>query len=123
MLENGSGSIVNVGSGGEFGAARGMSWYLSAKHGTYGMTKCAALDYAADGIRINALGPGVMWTPALRTSAAKDPAHLDRLMGINPMRRFAEPEEVAEAAVWLCSDKASFVLGHTLVADGAAGLG
>ena len=122
MLPNGGGSIVNIGSGGEFGANAGMSWYLSAKHGMYGMTKCAALDYAADGIRINALGPGIMWTPALRETVAKDPAHMERLMSFSPMRRFAEAEEVAEAAVWLCSDKSSFVLGHTLVADGAAGL-
>ena len=122
MLDTGGGAIVNVGSGNEFGAHPGMSWYLSAKHGIYGLTKSAALDYGADGIRINALGPGVMWTPALREAAAKSPEHLEQLMNINPMRRFAEPEEVAEAAVWLCSDKASFVHGHTLVADGAAGL-
>jgi len=123
MMQRGGGAIVNVGSGHEFSAHAGMSWYLAAKHGMLGLTKSAALDYAARGIRINALGPGVMWTPALRAAGEKDPEHLDQLMSITPVRRFAEPEEVAEAAAWLCSNKASFVVGHTLVADGGAVLG
>jgi NAD(P)-dependent dehydrogenase (short-subunit alcohol dehydrogenase family) len=123
MLQRGGGAIVNVGSGNEFSARAGLTWYLAAKHGLLGLTKSAALDYATRGIRINALGPGVMWTPALREAAAKDPKHLDQLMSITPVGRFAEPDEVAEAAVWLCSNKASFVLGHTLVADGGAVLG
>lgn len=123
MLARGGGAIVNIGSGNEFAARAGMSWYLGAKHGMLGVTKSAALDYAARGIRINALGPGVMWTPALRETVASNPAHMDKLMSISPMRRFAESEEVAEAAVWLCSNRASFVLGHTLVSDGGAGLG
>lgn len=120
MLNRGSGAIVNIGSGGEFGAHRGLAWYIAAKHGIYGMTKVAALDYAAQGIRVNALGPGCMWTPLLREAAQREPKHIERLTKMSPMNRLAEPEEVAEAAVWLCSSKASFVTGHTMLADGAA---
>jgi NAD(P)-dependent dehydrogenase (short-subunit alcohol dehydrogenase family) len=120
MLKRGGGSIVNVGSGHEHSAAAGLCWYLGAKQGIYGMTKVAALDYGARGIRINAIGPGSMWTPGLREEARKNPQHVDELKSLTPMRRLAEPDEVGEAAVWLCTDAASYVLGHTLVADGGA---
>ena len=123
MLARGGGAIVNVGSGNEHSAKPGLSWYLSAKQAIYGMTKVAALDYAAQGIRVNAIGPGSMWTPALREQAAKNPKHVETLQGLTPLRRIAEPEEVAEAAVWLCTPAASYVLGHTLVADGGAVMG
>ncbi len=123
MLQRGSGAIVNVGSGNEHSAKPGLAWYLGAKQGIYGMTKVAALDYATQGIRINAIGPGSMWTPGMRAEAAKNPKHLEMLQGYTPLRRIAEPEEVAEAAVWLCTPKASYVLGHTLLADGGAVLG
>jgi NAD(P)-dependent dehydrogenase (short-subunit alcohol dehydrogenase family) len=120
MLQRGGGSIVNIGSGNEHSAAAGLCWYLGAKQGIYGMTKIAALDYGARGIRVNAVGPGSMWTPALREEAQKDPQHVDKLKALSPLQRLAEPEEVGEAAVWLCTDAASYVLGHTLVADGGA---
>jgi len=123
MLERGGGAIVNVGSGNEHSAKPGLCWYLGAKQGIYGMTKVAALDYAQKGIRVNAIGPGSMWTPALKEQAAKNPKHIEMLQGYTPLRRIAEPEEVAEAAVWLCTPKASYVLGHTLLADGGAVLG
>ena len=123
MLQRGGGAIVNVGSGNEHSAKPGLAWYLGAKQGIYGMTKVAALDYATQGIRINAIGPGSMWTPGMRAEAAKNPKHLEMLQGYTPLRRIAEPEEVAEAAVWLCTPKASYVLGHTLLADGGAVLG
>lgn len=123
MLERGGGAIVNVGSGNEHSAKPGLAWYLGAKQGIYGMTKIAALDYAQQGIRVNAIGPGSMWTPALRETAAANPDHIEMLQGYTPLRRIAEPEEVAEAAVWLCTPRASYVLGHTLVADGGAVLG
>lgn len=118
MLPQGGGSIVNIGSGNELSAAEGLSWYLAAKQAIYAMTKCAALDYAEQGIRINAVAPGPMWTPALRRMAAQDETHVARRSAHVPLGRIAEPEEVAEAVVWLCSPAASFVLGHTLAANG-----
>jgi NAD(P)-dependent dehydrogenase (short-subunit alcohol dehydrogenase family) len=120
MLNRGGGAIVNVGSGNEHSAKAGLSWYLGAKQGMYGMTKVAALDYAKQNIRINAIGPGTMWTPAMREQAEMNPKHIEMLQSYSPLGRIAEPEEVAEAAVWLCTPKASYVLGHTLVADGGA---
>jgi len=123
MLERGGGAIVNIGSGNEFSAQPGLSWYLGAKQASYGMTKCAAIEYGEKGIRINAVGPGSMWTPALRQTAEEIPQHVERLSAMSVLKRLAEPEEVAEAVVWLCSPKASYVTGHTLVADGGAVLG
>jgi NAD(P)-dependent dehydrogenase (short-subunit alcohol dehydrogenase family) len=117
MLARGGGAIVNVGSGGEHTGGRGLSYYYAAKHGLQGLTKCAALDYAKRGIRINVIGPGVMMTP-LMEPAFEDPQRRAFLMSKSPMGRFAKPEEVAEAAVWLCTSQASLVHGHTLVADG-----
>jgi NAD(P)-dependent dehydrogenase (short-subunit alcohol dehydrogenase family) len=123
MLERGGGAIVNVGSGNEHSSVPGLAWYLGAKQATYGMAKCAALDYGADNIRVNAIGPGSMWTPALRETAMTIPKHVETLSARSPLGRLAEPEEVAEAAVWLCSPRASYVTGHTMVADGGAVLG
>ena len=123
MLARGGGAIVGIGSGHEHAAALGVSWYLSAKQGMYGMTKVAALEYGAKNIRINAVGPGSMWTPGLRAAAEKDPKHVEQLEALTPMRRLADPSEVAEAAVWLCTPAASYVHGHTLLADGGAVLG
>jgi len=118
MLARGGGAIVNIGSGNEHTAMPGLAWYLGAKQGVYSMTKACALDYGAQGIRVNAVGPGPMWTPALRETAATIPHHLDNHIAHIPMRRIAEPEEVAEAAVWLCTPAASYVLGHTMSVDG-----
>jgi NAD(P)-dependent dehydrogenase (short-subunit alcohol dehydrogenase family) len=118
MLAAAGGAIVNIGSGREVTGQPGLSWYLAAKQALYGMTKCAALDYGEKGIRINAVAPGPMWTPALRETAEKRPGHLDAHIARIPLRRISEPEEVAEAAVWLCSPAAGYVTGTTLSADG-----
>lgn len=123
MLKRGGGAIVNIGSGNEHSAKPGLAWYLGAKQGIYGLTKIAAQDYARQGIRVNAVGPGSMWTPALRETAAANPKHVEVLEGYTPMHRLADPHEVAEAVVWLCTPASSYVLGHTLVADGGAVLG
>lgn len=123
MLERGGGAIVNIGSGNEHSSVGGLAWYLGAKQMAYGMARCAAIDYGAKGIRINSVGPGSMWTPALRQTATEIPQHVETLAARAELKRLAEPEEVAEAVVWLCSPRASYVTGHTLVADGGAVLG
>ena len=123
MLRGGGGAIVNIGSGGEHGAAPGVSPYIAAKRGLLGLTATAALEYGDKNIRVNAVGPGVMVTPAMRTALNENPKHREFLESLSPMKRFSDPSEVAEAAVWLCSDKASFVTGHTLCADGGASAG
>lgn len=118
MLDRGAGAIVNVSSAAGLVARPGMAWYIAAKSGVLGLTRVAALDYGARGIRVNALCPGAMMTPHMREAVKKDPRHLEGLLDMTPIGRVAEAEEVAEAALWLCTDKASFVLGHALVADG-----
>lgn len=118
MARQGGGAIVNTASvagliGGRFGAA-----YYASKHGVMGLTKAAAIEYAQQGIRVNAVCPGFIPTPmtepVLRMSADAEARQRER----NPMGRLGTPEEVAEAVVWLCSDTASFVTGHGLVMDG-----
>ena len=123
MIARGGGAIVNIGSGTETTAVSGLSWYLAAKQGVYGLTKVAALDYASQGIRVNAVAPGPMWTPALRETAAKSEHHIEDHIAHVPMGRIGEPEEVAEAALWLCSPRASYVTGVRLSADGGYVLG
>ncbi len=123
MLEQGSGAIVNVGSGPGNLGARGIACYIAAKNGLYGLTKTAALEYGPLGIRVNALGPGVMWTPLLREAEKKSPQHLEIMKKMVPIKRLAEPEEVAEAAVWMCSPASSYMIGHTLVVDGGVTAG
>ncbi|MFC1925918.1 glucose 1-dehydrogenase [Chloroflexota bacterium] len=123
MLERGGGAIVNVGSGpGNLGVP-GAAWYIAAKNGLYGLTKTAAVEYGSRGIRVNALGPGTMWTPMMREAAEKSPQHVEAMKKMSPVERIAEPEEMAEAAVWLCTPAASYVIGHTLVVDGGATAG
>ncbi len=120
MLKQGSGSVVNIGSGNEHAAAPGINAYAAAKRGLLGLTAVAAIDYAERNIRVNAVGPGTMVTPAMRKALEDNPKHREFLESLAPIKRFSDPHEVAEAVIWLCSDKASFVVGHTLVADGGA---
>ena len=96
-------------------AVAGLAGYVSAKHGVIGLTKVAALDYAAQGIRVNAIAPGPILTERLQ-AAGKE---MQRRAGMAmPMRRIGQPAEVAAATVWLCSDQASFTTGATLAIDG-----
>jgi NAD(P)-dependent dehydrogenase (short-subunit alcohol dehydrogenase family) len=120
MLAQGSGAIVNIGSGNEHAAAPGIAAYAAAKRGLLGLTAVAAIDYGEMNIRVNAVGPGTMVTPAMQKALDEHPKHREFLESLAPMKRYSDPHEVAEAAIWLCSDKASFVTGHTLVADGGA---
>ena len=123
MLSRGGGAIVNVGSGNEHTAVAGFAWHLGAKQGVYGMTKIAALDYGRQGIRVNAVAPGPMLTPGIQATGTQDPGHLEKRSRRVPLGRMADPLEVAEVAVWLCSPAAAYVHGHTMSVDGGFVLG
>jgi NAD(P)-dependent dehydrogenase (short-subunit alcohol dehydrogenase family) len=115
MVAQGGGSIVNTSSGAGVVAAPGQPQYTAAKHGVLGLTKAAAQEYARAGIRVNAILPGMTDTPMMQEYLTEH-ASMARML---PMGRLATPEEVAQAAVWLCSDAASYVSGTSLVVDGA----
>jgi NAD(P)-dependent dehydrogenase (short-subunit alcohol dehydrogenase family) len=118
MLKQGSGAIVNTSSiMGLTGAIR-VPAYTAAKHGVAGLTKAAALEYARHGIRINAVCPAPIYTPLLMSTFEKRPDIEQRYARSEPMKRLGQPEEVAEAVAWLCSDRASYVTGHPLPVDG-----
>jgi NAD(P)-dependent dehydrogenase (short-subunit alcohol dehydrogenase family) len=118
MREQGSGAIVNCSSiGGLIGIA-GLASYHASKHGVIGLTKSAALEYAARGIRINAVCPGTIDTPMVARMIASDKDAMDAIMRDQPNGRLGRPEEVANAVLWLCSPAASFVVGHALAVDG-----
>jgi NAD(P)-dependent dehydrogenase (short-subunit alcohol dehydrogenase family) len=115
MLESGGGAIVNMASTAGLEAVGGLAGYVAAKHGVIGLTKVAALDYAERGVRVNAIAPGPILTE--RLEAAGEDAQRKAGLAM-PMRRIGQTIEVAHAAVWLCSDQASFVTGATLAIDG-----
>jgi NAD(P)-dependent dehydrogenase (short-subunit alcohol dehydrogenase family) len=117
LLERG-GAIVNTSSAGGLKGFPGASAYVSAKHGVIGLTKCAALEYATRGVRINAVCPGVVDTELTAQFTQGDEQVTEQLLDVEPVRRFGTPEEIADAVLWLCSDQASFVTGHALVVDG-----
>lgn len=115
MLKNGSGSIVNISSIlGSVGFA-GSAGYTAAKHGVVGLTQTAALEYSAQKIRVNAVGPGFIETPLLD---ALDAEMKEQLVALHPIGRLGKSEEVAELIYWLASDKSSFVTGSYHAVDG-----
>jgi NAD(P)-dependent dehydrogenase (short-subunit alcohol dehydrogenase family) len=119
MLQQGGGAIVNTASLAGLVGAKRMPAYVASKHGVAGLTKTAALEYAKSGIRVNAVCPGIIHTSMVdRMFLSRRPDLEDRLAAVEPMGRLGKPEEVAEAVVWLCSDAASFVTGHTMTVDG-----
>jgi NAD(P)-dependent dehydrogenase (short-subunit alcohol dehydrogenase family) len=118
MLERGAGAIVNCASGAGLIGFPGQAGYVSAKHGVLGLTKVAALEYAQQGIRINAVCPGTARTGIVRDWMGDDAALEQQVVDLHPIGRIAEPVEIAEAVVWLCTDRASFVIGHALSVDG-----
>jgi NAD(P)-dependent dehydrogenase (short-subunit alcohol dehydrogenase family) len=118
LAQKGAGAIVNTASAAGLVASHSMPAYTAAKHGVVGLTKCAALEYARSGIRINDVCPGVVDTPLLEGMVAGRPKLAARLDEVEPIGRKARPEEIAEAVVWLCSDAASFVTGCSMSVDG-----
>ncbi len=119
MVPAGRGAIVNTSSVMGWLASAGMAAYVASKHGAVGLTKAAALDYAARGIRVNAILPGAVRTPMLTERAFPANPGYEAVAGtMHPIGRLAEPHEIAEAAAWLLSDRASFVTGATLAVDG-----
>ena len=119
MLANGGGAIVNMASIlGVVGFANAAA-YTAAKHGVIGLTKVAAIEYATQGIRVNAVCPAFIATPMLeRAGITEGTERYAMLAGLHPIKRLGTPEEIAEAVLWLCSDKASFVTGHAMLVDG-----
>jgi NAD(P)-dependent dehydrogenase (short-subunit alcohol dehydrogenase family) len=119
MLKQGGGAIVNTASiFGLVGENVGLSAYIAAKHGVVGLTKAAAMEYAKANIRVNAVCPGTTRTPSIARFREVDPQSEERMIQLHPIGRLGDPFEVAEVAVWLCSDAASFVTGHAMAVDG-----
>ena len=115
MLKTGGGAIVNTSSIFGLNGYPGWSLYVATKHAVTGMTKAAALDYAKQNIRVNAVGPGPVETPLLVKGTGGDPHSYAAFV---PMGRIGQPDEIADAVVWLLSDEARYVTGHTLPVDG-----
>jgi NAD(P)-dependent dehydrogenase (short-subunit alcohol dehydrogenase family) len=118
MLEQGGGAIVNTSSGAGVKGFKGGAAYVAAKHGVVGLTKAAALDYASQNIRINAVCPGIIDTPMMDRFSGGTAEGRRTVIAQEPIGRMGTPEEIAAAVIWLCSDAAAFVVGHAMVIDG-----
>jgi NAD(P)-dependent dehydrogenase (short-subunit alcohol dehydrogenase family) len=118
MLEQGGGAIVNCSSVAGVIGFPGIGIYVASKHAVIGLTKTAALEYSAQGIRINAVNPAVIDTEMVDRLTDGMNMKKDDLTTFHPIGRIGRVEEVAEAVLWLCSGKASFVTGHSLIIDG-----
>lgn len=120
MARQGSGAIVNSSSGAGLVGFAGLPAYVASKHGVIGLTRAAALEYVKSGVRVNAVCPGSTRTPMLEGFIGGDPK-VEKMMAAGaPIGRLARPEEIAAAVLWLCSDAASFMVGHALAVDGGA---
>jgi len=118
MLKHGSGSIVNCSSVAGVIGFPGIGIYVASKHAVVGLTKTAALEFSAKGIRINAVNPAVIDTEMVDRISGGMNMKKSELKSFHPIGRLGRVEEVAEAVLWLCSDRASFVTGHSLIVDG-----
>lgn len=117
MLKTGGGSIVNCASVAGLVGAPYVSAYVAAKHGVVGLTKAAAIEYARQGIRVNAVCPGMIDTPMTRKGLTPEIAA--KLLEESPIGRFGQPVEIASAVVWLCDESSSFLTGQAIAVDGA----
>jgi NAD(P)-dependent dehydrogenase (short-subunit alcohol dehydrogenase family) len=117
MLRQGGGAIVNMSSVTGLEGSAGAAAYSASKHGVIGLTKSAALETAKSGIRVNAVCPAVVETAMGKRLFGAPPVH-KQVLGYHPIGRFGRPAEIAEAVVWMCSDRASFMTGQSLVLDG-----
>jgi NAD(P)-dependent dehydrogenase (short-subunit alcohol dehydrogenase family) len=118
MLKLGRGVIVNTASVVGLTGGRGFPAYVASKHGIIGLTKAAALDYGKQGIRVNAVCPGTIYTSMYELRVGNDPETTARIISEIPLQRLGQPQDIAEAVIWLCSEGASLVTGHSLVVDG-----
>jgi NAD(P)-dependent dehydrogenase (short-subunit alcohol dehydrogenase family) len=118
MLRQGGGAIVNCSSVAGLVGFVGIPAYTASKHAVVGLTKTAALDYATQGIRVNAVCPGVIRTEMIDRFTKGNPEAEAQMVQLQPVGRMGTSEEVADAVVWLCSDGASFVTGQALAVDG-----
>ncbi len=116
ILKSGGGAIVNIASILGAVGTRFSPAYVAAKHGVVGLTKAAGIEYASQGVRVNSIGPGYILTPMLTN--ALDDSTLEQIKSLHPIGRLGTSEEVAELALWLSSDKASFVTGSYYAVDG-----
>jgi NAD(P)-dependent dehydrogenase (short-subunit alcohol dehydrogenase family) len=119
ILEHGGGgAIVNTSSGAGIIGIKGSPAYTAAKHGVIGLTKAAALDYASQNIRINAVCPGYIETPMMERFTGGTAQGRSKVIAEEPVGRMGKPDEIAAAVVWLCSAAAAFMIGHAMVIDG-----
>lgn len=117
MLKTGGGAIVNCASSAGIRGAAYCGVYSASKHGVVGLTKTAALEYASQGIRINAVCPGMIETPMTQKPGMGE--IIDQLVAVSPLQRIGQPQEIGAAVWWLCSEDATFVHGQAIVVDGA----
>ena len=118
MLKLGAGVIINCSSVAGLVGFAGLPAYVASKHGVIGLTKTVALEYAKLGIRVNAVCPGVIKTPMMDRLTGNKKEAEEQFTGLEPVGRMGQPEEIANAVLWLCSDEASFVTGLAMAVDG-----